>query len=157
MDSSPLGSPVHGILQARILEWVAISLFSKLYTNTQINTQSCPTLYDPLDCSLPGSSVHNILQVKLVEWVAISSPRGSWPWDWTHVSCVSCRFLTYWAIWKAPSKLYKRQECSCLPADSSKLQKSILLVNLLDVISVVLLFQQHLVWWSLLPSWNLFS
>ena len=34
-------------------------------------TQSCPTLSDPMDCSLPGSSVHGIFQAKLLEWVAI--------------------------------------------------------------------------------------
>ena len=35
-------------------------------------TQSCPTLCDPMDCSLPGSSVHGILQARILEWVAIS-------------------------------------------------------------------------------------
>ena len=39
--------------------------------------QSCPTLCDPMDCSLPGSSVHGILQAKILEWVAIPSSRGS--------------------------------------------------------------------------------
>ena len=34
--------------------------------------QSCPTLCDPMDCSLPGSSIHGILQARLLEWVAIS-------------------------------------------------------------------------------------
>ena len=33
--------------------------------------QSCPTLSDPMDCSLPGSSVHGILQVRALEWVAM--------------------------------------------------------------------------------------
>ena len=32
--------------------------------------QSCPTLSDPMDCSLPGSSVHGIFQVRVLEWVA---------------------------------------------------------------------------------------
>ena len=40
-------------------------------------TQSCPTLCDPVDCSLPGSSVHGILQTRVLEWVAISFSRGS--------------------------------------------------------------------------------
>ena len=40
-------------------------------------TQSCLTLCDPLDCSLPGSSVHGIFQARILEWVAISSSRGS--------------------------------------------------------------------------------
>ena len=34
--------------------------------------QLCPTLCDPMDCSLPGSSVHGILQARILEWVAIS-------------------------------------------------------------------------------------
>ena len=39
--------------------------------------QSCPTLCDPMDCSLPDSSVHGILQAKILEWVAMPSSRGS--------------------------------------------------------------------------------
>ena len=35
-------------------------------------TQSCPTLSDPMDYSLPGSSVHGILQARVLEWVAIA-------------------------------------------------------------------------------------
>ena len=37
--------------------------------------QSCPTLCDPMDCSLPGSSAHGILQARIPEWVAISFSR----------------------------------------------------------------------------------
>ena len=37
--------------------------------------QSCPTLCDPIDCSLPGSSVHGILQARILEWVAIAFSR----------------------------------------------------------------------------------
>ena len=33
--------------------------------------QSCPTLRDPMDCSLPGSSVHGIFQARVLEWGAI--------------------------------------------------------------------------------------
>ena len=39
--------------------------------------QSCLTLYDPMDCSLPGSAVHGILQATTLEWVAMPSSRGS--------------------------------------------------------------------------------
>ena len=35
-------------------------------------TQSCLTLCDPMDCSLPGSSVHGIFQARVLEWVAIA-------------------------------------------------------------------------------------
>ena len=34
--------------------------------------QSCPTLRDPMDCSLPGSSVHDIFQARVLEWGAIA-------------------------------------------------------------------------------------
>ena len=47
-------------------------------------TQSCPTLCNPRDCSMPGSSVHHgISQARILEWIAISSSRGSsQPRDW---------------------------------------------------------------------------
>ena len=38
--------------------------------------QLCPTLCDPMGCSLPGSSVHGILQGRIVGWIAISFSRG---------------------------------------------------------------------------------
>ena len=38
--------------------------------------QSCPTLWDPMDCSLWGFSVHGILQARTLEWVAISFSKG---------------------------------------------------------------------------------
>ena len=41
--------------------------------------QSCPTLCNPMVCSLPGSSVHGIFQARVLEWVAISFSRGSSP------------------------------------------------------------------------------
>ena len=34
--------------------------------------QSCPTLSDPMDCSLTGSSIHGIFQARVLEWVAIA-------------------------------------------------------------------------------------
>ena len=38
--------------------------------------QLCPTLCNPMDCSLPGSSIHGIFQVRVLEWVAIFFSRG---------------------------------------------------------------------------------
>ena len=56
--------------------------------------QSCLTLGDPMDCSLPGSSVHGILQARILEWVAMPSSRGaSWSGDWTQISC-----LLHWQV-----------------------------------------------------------
>ena len=37
--------------------------------------QSCPTLRNPMDCSLPGSSVHGIFQARVLEWGAIAFSR----------------------------------------------------------------------------------
>jgi len=37
--------------------------------------QSCPTLSDPTDCSLPGSSIHGIFQARVLEWGDIASPH----------------------------------------------------------------------------------
>ena len=39
--------------------------------------QSCPTLCNPMDCSLSGSSVHGIFQARVLEWIAISFSKGS--------------------------------------------------------------------------------
>ena len=57
--------------------------------------QSCLTLCNPMDYSLPGSSIHGIFQATILEWVAISfSRRPSWPRDWTWVSCIVGRRFT---------------------------------------------------------------
>ena len=61
-------------------------------------TQLCPTLWDPMDCSLPGSSIHGIFQARILEWVAISfSRRSSPPRDWTWGSRIVGRRFTVWA------------------------------------------------------------
>ena len=39
--------------------------------------QSCPTLSDPMDCSLPGSSVHGIFQARVLEWGAMAFSNGT--------------------------------------------------------------------------------
>ena len=70
IDGSPPGSPIPGILQARTLEWVSISL-----SQSEV-ALLCPTLSDPMDCSLPGSSVHGIFQARVLEWGAIAFSRA---------------------------------------------------------------------------------
>ena len=139
MDYNLPGSSIHGIFQARVLEWVAISfsrgsswprertwvsriagrrlshqgssllllLLSRVRLcvtpqtaahqaphpwdspgkNTGVGchfllqcmkvkserevAQSCPTLHDPMGCSLPGSSIHGVFQARVLEWGAI--------------------------------------------------------------------------------------
>ena len=70
IDGSPPGSPVPGILQARTLEWVAIS--SPMHESESEVAQSCLTLSDPMDCSPPGSAVHGIFQAGVLECGAIA-------------------------------------------------------------------------------------
>ena len=92
MDCSLPGSSVHGIFQARVLEWGAIALhlpspnsqfillsgvyplviFLVRFAAAAKSLQSCPTLCDPIDGSPPGSPVPGILQARTLEWVAIS-------------------------------------------------------------------------------------
>ena len=73
IDGSPPGSPIPGILQARTLEWVAISFSNAWKWKVKVKlAQSCPTLSDPMDCSLPGSSIHGIFQARVLEWGAIA-------------------------------------------------------------------------------------
>ena len=65
-------------------------------------SQSCLTLCDPKDCSLPGSSIHGVFQARVLEWVAISfSRRSSLPGDWTWVSQIAGRRFTIWATREA--------------------------------------------------------
>ena len=75
--------------------WISSAIYYLLWVSEV--TQLCPTLRDPVDCSLPGSSVHGILQARVVEWVAISFFRGSsWPRDWTWVSHIGGRHFNLW-------------------------------------------------------------
>ena len=63
--------------------------------------QSCPTLCDPMDCSLPGSSVYLIFQARVPEWAAITFSRGSsQPRDQTQVFYIADRSFTIWATRK---------------------------------------------------------
>ena len=55
----------------------------------------CPTLCNPMDCSLPGSSIHGILQARILEWAAISFSRASsQPRDQILVSLIAGRRFT---------------------------------------------------------------
>ena len=69
--------------------------------------QSCLTLCNPMDYSLPGSSVHGIFQARILECVALPSSSGSfWPRDRTHVflhlSALAGGFFTTSTTWEAP-------------------------------------------------------
>ena len=132
MDCSSLGSSVHEISQAKILEWVAmpssrgpfwprawthfpcISCTAHRFFTSEppgnlckicvLVTQSCPTLCDPIHYSPPGSSVYGDFQARILEWVAISfSRRSSQPRDRTQVSHIVGRRFTIGATREAPN------------------------------------------------------
>ena len=82
IDGGPPGSPVPGILEARTLEWVAISFSNAWKWKVKVKLLGrVLTLCDPMDCSPPGSSIHGIFQARVLEWGAIafsnSEARGS--------------------------------------------------------------------------------
>ena len=88
--------------------------------------QSCPTLCDPMDCSLPGSSIHGIFQARVLRWVAISFSSGSsWPRDqtqiiagrehsYTHQQKIGLKIYWAWSIRTRPSFPL----CQSLPSGS---------------------------------------
>ena len=73
-DGSPTGSAIPGILQARTLEWVAISFSSAWKWKVKVKSLSHVQLLSTpwTACSLPGSSVHGIFQPRILEWVAFA-------------------------------------------------------------------------------------
>ena len=74
--------------------------------------QSCPTLCDPIDGSLPGSPIPGILQARTLEWVAISF-SDAWKWKVKMKSLSRVRLLaTPWtAAYQAPPSMgFSRQE-----------------------------------------------
>ena len=112
MDCSPPGSSVHGILQARILEWVAISSFrgsapylavlpfiaSLATSKVKVKSLSPVWLF-----ATSWTVAYQLLrpwdfQARILEWTAISfSRRSSRPRDWTRVSRIIGRRFTVWA------------------------------------------------------------
>ena len=127
MVCSPPSSSVHGISQARILEWVAI-IFSRGSSQSRDRThiscigrwvlyhwatmeahiyvwknvkvlvaQSCPTLWNSMDYSSPVFSAPGILHARILEWVAIPFSRGS---SWLRdQTCGSCTASRFFTVW----------------------------------------------------------
>ena len=107
-----------GLLHCRqTLYWLShqgipFTLWRKKRKESEV-AQSCPTLCNPVDCSLPGSSVHGILQARILEWVAISFSRGSSrPRDGTQVSRIGGRCFNLWATGEAQDLVRKDERTS---------------------------------------------
>ena len=108
----------------------------QLYTAAAAKSlQSCPTLCDPIDGSLPGSRDSGILQARILEWVAISF-SNAWKWKVKGKSLSRIRLLaTPWtAAYQAPSSIgFSRQEYwSRVPLPSPDTKESNHLIELLN-------------------------
>ena len=57
--------------------------------------QSCPTLCNPIGCSLPGSSVQEVTQARILEWGVISSSRGIFPTQGPNLCLL---WLLHWQV-----------------------------------------------------------
>ena len=101
-------SPNDCLVAPKLMHWGKKSICSAAAAAKSL--QSCPTLCDPMDCSLPGFSVHGILQARTLEWVAISF-SNAWKWK-VKVKSLSCvwLFATPWtaAYQASPSRGFSR-------------------------------------------------
>ena len=95
----PLDYTFRGILQARILEWVAIPFSRGSLLQGIFPTQwSYPGL---LHCrQILYQLIHN-RNPRILEWLAYPFSRGS---SWPRISCIASGFFTSWAIRKAPGQ-----------------------------------------------------
>ena len=76
-------------------------IYFTLYTAAAAakSLQSCPTLSDPMDCSLPGSSFHGIFQARVLEWVAIAFSKPLLYLAATAKSCVTTFIHEICLLW----------------------------------------------------------
>ena len=83
--------------------------FRKDFESQREAAQSCPPLYDPMDCNPPGFSILEISQARVLEWVVISFSRGSSPpRDRTWVSLIAGKLFTVWATREAKASTRSR-------------------------------------------------
>ena len=69
-DGSHQAPPSLGF--SRQEHWIGLPFPSPMHESEKEVSQSCPTLSNPMDCSLPGSSIHGIFQARVLEWGAIA-------------------------------------------------------------------------------------
>ena len=118
-DGSPPGSPVPGTLQARTLEWVAISFSNAWKWKVKVKSLSRVQLFaDPMDYSPSATSVHEIFQARVLKFVALSLLRGSsQSMNRTQVSCIAGGFITIWATREAfPSLSFLYFDLDIIPS-----------------------------------------
>ena len=77
--------------------------------------QSCPTLGDPMDCSLPGSSIHGIFQARVPEWGAIAFSKSGLVVLNSLNFCLSKKLLISPSILNETLARYSHLGCRCSP------------------------------------------
>ena len=92
--------PIKRTLKTQKTKTVRRRIISALCMCLARSPQSCPPLFDPMNCSLTAFSVHGILQARILKWIAISSSRESFQ---THVACTGRQVLYHGATREAPS------------------------------------------------------
>ena len=113
MDREAWHAAVHGVIEswAWLSDWAEPKLVWSWKIVKVLIAQPCPTLCDPMDCSLLGSSVHGIFQSRILEWVAIPFLRGSyWPRDWTQVACIAVRFFYHLSHRGSPVRQWQMKD-----------------------------------------------
>ena len=106
IDGSSPGSAIPGILQARTLEWVAISFSNAWKWKVKMKSLSRVWLCDPMDCSLPGSSIHGIFQARVLEWVGIAFSIIYF--NWRLITLQYCSGFCHTLTWISHG-------CTCVP------------------------------------------
>ena len=81
------------ITENALVRWVGTTYVLSL-VKVKI-TQSCLTLCNSMDCSLPGSSFHGILQASILEWIAIPFSKGIFPTQELNPALQHCRKILY--------------------------------------------------------------
>ena len=100
------GPDVHLFQMIHGLDYIFISAHLKYFIwNVCLVLQSCPTLWNPRDCSRPGSSAYGIRQARILDWVAISfSRRSSQPRDRTEAFTLQADSLPFEPLKERPKK-----------------------------------------------------
>ena len=119
---------------SRLIIWdIQLAIQGPVSERVSEVAQSCPTVCDPMDCSLPGFSIHGILQARILEWVAISF-SNAWKWKVKVKSLSRVRlFATLWTVaYQAPPSMgFSRQEYwSGVPLPSPPIVSNCSLISL---------------------------
>ena len=139
--------------------------------------QSCLTLRDPMDCSLPGSSVHGIFQARGLEWgaIAFSICRGDAEVKWVNAcealsQCFAprqcslrlaivtfhyrhCIFISTSSIWSFSIPLFLSSSCLCFPPNSSAYREHCSCLKPLSASSILFIISKSVSsHWFFFPS-----